>query len=213
MIDSLRCTLVCDGSSDRALLPVLSWILEQTETPLPLLLDWADLRRMRVSPKGLEERLRSALEFYPCELLFVHRDAEAQEPEMRRQEIAEALATLSQSPPAVCVIPVRMTEAWLLFDHSAIRRAADNKEGRVPLTEFTPQQWESLPDPKAKLNELLRAASEKHGRRLDKFRQEEAKRRVLVAERITDFSPLRQLSAFQQLERDTQEIMQTQGWL
>jgi hypothetical protein len=35
--------------------------------------------------------------------------------------------------PVVCVVPVRMMEAWLLIDEMAIRRVAGNPNGRIPI--------------------------------------------------------------------------------
>ena len=53
---------------------------------------------------------------YPCDLLFVHRDAERESIEQREKEIRESLekSAMERTPPVVRVIPVRMQEAWLL---------------------------------------------------------------------------------------------------
>ncbi len=210
MISSLRYTLVGDGPSDRALLPIIRWMLLEAKTPLPLSASWADPRRITGT---LTERLRQALDLYPCDLLFVHRDAEKQEPETRREEIKAALTNLSGPPPALCVVPVRMTEAWLLVEAAAIRRAADNPNGSVTLPLPLPRELESLPDPKQKLNELLRVACDLKGRRLDQFKRDESARRVRVAEFVQDFAPLGRLPAFQRFQRETLELMSEQGWL
>ena len=87
---------------------------------------WADFSHM---PRQNDNaaRWRIAFEFYPCDVLFVHRDAEAQLPAFRREEVTRALA--HTEIPHVPVIPVRMTEAWLLADENAIRRAAGNPNG------------------------------------------------------------------------------------
>src|SRR5580658_2127460 len=105
-------TLVADGGSDAVLLPILNWSLRQQEVT-QVVGQWADCSRIP-RPRNAEERLRAALDLYPCDVLFVHRDAEAQPPELRRQEIATALR---QTPIRhIPVVPVRMTEAWLLAD-------------------------------------------------------------------------------------------------
>jgi hypothetical protein len=98
----------------------------------------------------------------------------------------------------VPIIPVRMTEAWLLIDEAAIRRAADNPNGAVPLDIPPVARLESLPDPKATCDALLISASEKSGRRRKMFTRDSelAARRTRIAELIDDFSPLNQLSAF-----------------
>lgn len=132
---------------------------------------------------------------------------------MRREEIEKELSNLSTRPPALCVVPVRMTEAWLLIDEAAIRRAAGNPNGRVELTLPSLRTLENLPDPKQTLNELLRTACELRGRRLAQFRRDEAARRVRVADLVDDFSPLLHLPAFQRLQEETYSLLAAQGWL
>ena len=213
MISALRYTLVGEGTSDRALLPLLRWTLLRTGTPLALAPSWADPRRIAVGSSGLADRLRNALDLYPCDLLFVHRDADRQEPETRREEIQAALSGLGIPPPTLCVVPVRMTEAWLLIEEAAIRHAADNPNGHVSLTLPMLRDIENLPDPKQKLNELLRVACDLRGRRLDQFKRDEAARRVRVAEFVQDFSPLLRLPAFQRLQEETRDLLREHDWL
>ena len=69
-----------------------------------------------------------SVDLFPCELLFVHRDAEQASIDGRAQEIREALEQC-QTPPVVCVIPVRMQEAWLLFDEAALRKVSVRPRG------------------------------------------------------------------------------------
>lgn len=208
----LRYTLLSDGSSDRALLPLLTWLLQVSGVQRPVQPEWADLRRLLRPPQTLSARILTALELYPCDLLFVHRDAERQSPELRRAEIAHALQDVAilgaQKPPAICVIPVRMQEAWLLFDETAIHKAAGNPNGRQSLTLPPIADVEALADPKALLYELIRKASELHGHRLQKLLIRPAR----VAEFMVDFSPLRAVDAFQRLEADIRQTVQYYGW-
>jgi hypothetical protein len=118
---------------------------------------------------------------------------------------------LFASSPYVCVVPVRMTEAWFLFDESAIRRAAGNPGGRSTLPLPPLSKTEALPDPKQTLHELLRAATELPLRRLKRFSTIQASRRL--AELIDDFSPLRHLPAFATLESEVRAIIQAAGWI
>jgi hypothetical protein len=106
------------------------------------------------------------------------------------------------------VVPVRETEAWLLCDEMAIRSGARNPNGRVHLALPRPNRVESIADPKRLLTDLLRTASELRGRHLDRLVIDP----VAVAVRITDFSPLRQLPAFQAFEEDVRQVIQDQGW-
>jgi len=210
MNDSIRFTLTGDGPSDRVLLYPLSWILRRrlrariTTQPL-----WADLRPLRDKPKGLAQRIQAALELYPCDLLFVHRDAETATPADRIKEISEATAELGVTLPVVCVVPVRMTEAWLLFDERAVRLAAGNPNGRTPLPIPFPDP-ETIADPKRVLHEALRLASGLSGRRLKNFSASGAVHRV--AEYIEDFSPLLALPAFKRLENDLARVLHDRGW-
>lgn len=190
---TLRLTLVADGPTDQALVPLVRWLIEQ-HSQLPFVMAFADLRKLRRPPSKLPDRVRAALDLYPCELLVVHRDAERDPPERRIEEIERA--TASHSSIAVAIVPVRMTEAWLLFDESAIRRAAGCPNGTMRLPIPALKKAESLPDPKQVLHEALRIASALGGRRRKQFRPD-ARR---LADLIDDFAPLRTLPSFSAFE-------------
>jgi hypothetical protein len=138
----------------------------------------------------------------------VHRDAERESHSYRVAEIGQAVQNAAENlgafPPVVCVVPVRMQEAWLLFEEDALRRAAGNPHGRQPLDLPHVRHVESLPDPKRILHDNLRAASGLSERRLKRFSVAVAASRV--AEFIDDFSPLRALSAFRELENEVKAL-------
>lgn len=211
-MNDLKLTLLTDGSSDQVLIRHLEWLVHRHVAPTTTIqLEWADLRSLREKPAGLSERIERALEFYPCDLLFVHRDAEKQDPQFRYDEITAAFESVSgEKTRVVGVDPVRMQEAWLLFDESAIRKAAGNPNGKDDLGLPAFRNLESLPDPKAVLVHCLRTASGLAGRRLRQFRGRQAARRV--AEYIEDFSPLLGLDAFRKLDSDIQDEFQRRGW-
>jgi hypothetical protein len=214
-VRSLRYTLLTDGSSDRALLPILSWLLEQQEVGAAMTPAWADDRVLRKPPKSLPDRIHFAITAYECDLLFVHRDAERMSRAERIREIRHAVAEValtrsSPHPPVVCVVPVRMTETWLLCDEAALRRAADNPLGDQPLSMPALRTLERRADPKRLLHSLLlqaRGRRRSHGRQFD---INEAVQRL--ASLIDDFSPLRALSAFAALEEDLATMVREQGW-
>jgi hypothetical protein len=210
----LRYTLVTNGSSDTALLPILTWLLRTHGVSCAIQPEWADLRQLRLSKKrGLADRIDRSLNLYPCDLLFVHRDAEREPREKSVDEIngaIEKVGTPHSVPPAVCVVPVRMQEAWLLFDEAAIRHAAGNRSGRQPIDLPPVRQLEQLSDPKTRLHDCLKQASDLRGRRLKNFPVHKRARRL--AELIDDFSPLRALSAFKTLESDLAEVIERQSW-
>lgn len=206
----LSYTLVADGSADRALLPILDWVLSANGYGGGVQGEWCDFRLLgRPSRFSLAQRVGYALRLYPCDLLFVHRDAEGASREVRVEEINAALnetfAGLSCRVPAVCVVPVRMTEAWLLLDEAAIRRAAGNPNGRERLDLPSRDGLERLPNPK---NILYRAVAEATGlsvRRQRRFRVGYSVSQI--TQYIEDFSPLRQLAAFVRLESDVRQII------
>ena len=191
----LRYTLVADGSSDRCLVHVINWVLGQT--PSLGALGFVP----QVAPITLQGDLTAAVSQYPCDLLLVHRDGEGQGRPARVQEIDKRLQGKGL-PPHICMVPVRMTEAWLLIEEKAIRIAADNPNGQSPLSLPRINELESLHDPKSLLWDVLSRASEKTGRRRDQFWRQRFHRRQRVAELISDFSPLRRLSAFSAFESD-----------
>jgi hypothetical protein len=212
-MDEIRYTLISDGPSDRALLPILTWVLRKKGDVSLVQPEWADLRRLPQPPQSLHERILSAIDLFPCDLLFIHRDAERENPESRYKEIRIALHEATKrgfQAPAVCVVPVRMTEAWLLFDEPAIRLAAGNPNGKNPLNIPDLSVIEKIPDPKVVLFDVLREASGLTGRRLKRFNMAEC--RIRVTDLVSDFSPLRKLSAFKRLERDVSKLKQN-GWI
>ena len=209
----LTYTLLTDGSSDRTLIPILTWLLEQQGVRDAIQSLWADLRPLRNKPRSLSKKIEQAVYLFPCDLLFIHRDAENQPSARRLQEINDAIQNLHESiscPPAICVIPIRMQEAWLLFNESAIRLAAGNPNGHVQLDLPDLHYLEQLVDPKDVLYELLRAASGLSGRRRRNFEVDKAASRV--ADYIDDFSALRRLSAFYALETEISQLVRNQSW-
>jgi hypothetical protein len=169
-MNELRYTLLSDGSSDRALIPILNWLLQTHINNCAFQPQWADLRRLDKSLRNsFEKRIELSLQLYPCDLLFIHRDAEKEPHKTRVDEICTAVTQIDIAitvPPIVCVVPVRMTEAWLLFDISSLRKAASNPNGSIELQLPDIRKLENEPDPKQILYTILRQASELSPRRL-----------------------------------------------
>jgi hypothetical protein len=212
-VTELRYTLLSDGSSDRVLMPLLSWALREQRVLVALSGEWADLRVLRNPPEALAARIEAALDLYPCDLLFVHRDTEGATLENRRHEITTAIDTVfdgKNAVPVVCVIPRRMAEAWLLFDEEVIRSASGNPKGTVQLDLPRINRLEGVADPKQVLYDLLRTASEHKGRKLQSLPVRRLVHRV--SELLEEFSPLRVLPAFVAFEAALAEIVARQGW-
>ena len=204
-----RYTLLTDGSSDRCLAQIINWVLESCSrrASLDVVGQFADLRELRNPPQELPSKISKAVELFPCDVLFVHRDAEHNTRDRRVFEIERAAEEARASVRYLPLVPVRMTEAWLLIDESAIRRAADNPNGKVSLDLPLTAKLEQVPDPKKVLDRALVAASEKSGRRLKRFERDLSFRRQRVAALIDDFSPLRELDAFRAFEKATRLLL------
>jgi hypothetical protein len=208
-MEKIDFVLTSDGGSDRTLLPPIKWLLRRTFSQIPINGEWAEISRFHYFPQSLAERICITIEVYHPDILFIHRDAEAQDPNFRYEEISRAIAEVRRkspdiSIPHICVVPIRMTEAWLLFDEQAIRKAAGNPRGRIPLELPPIIRLETIPDPKGLLFSRLYSASELTGRKRERF--DLKKCRYLVAEYIEDYSPLFALSAFKRLHEDIKHL-------
>jgi hypothetical protein len=208
----VRYLLVADGSSDKALQHVINWLLRELLPHTPIEAFFSDPRMLGSTPPDknpLQWKIERSLKRHlDIDILFVHRDAEREPPQNRFDEIKTAIDGVSDAPLHVCVVPVRMTEAWFLIDESAIRYAASNPNGKVKLELPSLKKIEDLPDPKSVLHDLLRQASELRGRRLKNFNVYQVIHRL--AELTADYSPLRELSAFQQFETDLSELLNSE---
>ncbi len=215
----LRYTLIADGPTDACLVPIINWVLRHYPDPFfhEFVPQVANRRWLPEGTRGLRERVEAGLRQFPCELLFVHRDAERQSPELRFDEIEKKTAGVAGLSEFISVVPVRMTEAWLLFDERAIRKAADNPNGVSNLEIPVTKNLEGVPDPKSVLkNCLLRASELKGKRRREQFKRRISSRMYRVATLIQDFAPLRQLPAFRRFEDDAYRVFERMrrrgGW-
>lgn len=200
----LSATLVTDGSSDQLLKSLIELLFDEHT-------DWAYqvqcAQGLPPASEGLRARMAAALALYPCDFLFVHRDAEALAALDRQQEIKASWPDAPQTTTLICVVPVRMTEAWLLASEAPIRAAVGNPNGTASLGLPAAKNIEALPDPKAVLFDALRVATEWNTSRKRKFNPHDYRHRV--SELTDDLAPLRQLSSFRHLE--TQIKSQLQG--
>ena len=201
---TIKTTLLTEGSSDRALLNIIRWCIREARVPVELATAHADLRNLLCPPSTLRDKIRIGLKQYPCDILFVHSDADNVPRKDKVEKIRKTIEELRDEhvavPEFVCLIPVRELEAWLLFDERLIRKAASNSSDRRPLNLPKLSSIERLADPKARLHELIREASGKTGRRLKQLNISQAVQRI--AELADDFSPLRKLRAFQEFESE-----------
>lgn len=195
----LTATLLADGSSDRVLLRMIDFVLDEY-CPDPFTTAFAE--ELDTPSRTLSERIQKAQELYPCHLLFVHRDAEKESVNKREQEIHEAMRVNSQLP-FIYIIPVRMTETWLLLDEQAIRKAACNPNGASKLDIPKANKLESHTDPKAMVFAALEKATELPPNRLRRFDRNRA--RLQISGFISDCSVLRQLPSFRHFESQVEK--------
>ncbi len=204
-------TLVADGSSDRLLKPILEWLLSQHLPPNSTInIQVPDWGRFPRPVPTLPAKLLAAKEFFAADVYFIHRDAEKTANwQERSAEIDADVQRLDASLTYVRIVPVQMTEAWLLHNEMAIREAAENPSGRDRIALPTPKKLESLPDAKLHLLGILREASGLTGRRLKKFEAHERRRlhRLADLQQEQGFAVLRALPAFQKLEQEIQNLI------
>jgi hypothetical protein len=169
---SVHFLLICEGSSDAALVPHLRSLLVDcgAREAIGAAPDFSLLEK-RV-PRDIGSRVRVALNLEGhVDLLFVHRDADSPDAQPRYNEISEGITQAGYASTWIGVVPVQETEAWLLLDESAIRRVSGRPRGRVVLNLPTPNHVEELAHPKECLFEELVRASETTGRQRDRLKR------------------------------------------
>lgn len=145
-------------------------------------------------------------------IVFVHADSDGNETRARAERAQPAIDLLEQEFAGqglgVAVIPIRETEAWVLADGDALRRAmgtrlSDAQLGLPP----NPAAVESLGDPKAVLDGAWQNA--KSGRR----RPRSISPLLVTLGGSIALGRLRQLTAFQQLETELKRALSKLGVL
>lgn len=229
----IRFLLVCEGSSDDALKAHIEKLLikhgateagggdpfhgETHDTPSP-----QTVRQSRQTPSELAKKVKRGLELFGApdrlpDLLFVHRDAdhylntEAAGPEKRYDEIKNAVQVAGYNGLYVGIVPVRMTEAWLLANECEIRRVAGKPDNRCNLNLPALRGIERIGNPKQCLQELLLQAGSPRGRRRIKDFKSENKfgshRRQLI-ENLPVGGPLERLPSWVRFRDDTIAALQ-----
>ena len=187
MTRQLAYAVVADGDTDRLLVPIIQWAVHRLDPGVEIL--EPEFRKRKGGIAAFLAAYQTG-----ARLIFAHRDAETATLDERLHEFDPVTRQ-----DIVPVIPVRMSEAWLLFDGPAIARAAGKPSARVPVPDVA--RIENLPNPKGVLDDLLvQAAGAPTGRRGRNFKSSIAARRANVAGYITDYSPLEHLPAFRSFQ-------------
>ncbi len=202
MLD-VRGLLVGEGKTDRALAPVLEQlcILAGADEAI---VDAPDLGKLPNPPgKKIQSQCERAVQLFShANLLFVHRDADARDPEPRYQEIADAVTGLGFRH--VAVVPVQETEAWLLVEADAIRAACGRPSDTSPLRLPSVGAIENTANPKEVLQRVVARAQEKQtARRRIRF----SSVRHQLLEQLDPRGEVTRLPSFQRLQRDLQSAL------
>ena len=204
----LRFLLVCEGSSDGALVHHIQRLLIQhgaTE---------ADGSSSHFGT-SLTEKVKQGLDLSAApDLLFVHRDADhhrdtpAAGAKKRYEEITTSVQSASYGGPYLGIVPIRMTEAWLLVNEWSIRQVSGKPDSRHDLGLPTVQTVESIANPKNVLKEvLLRAGSPRGSRREKIFRRNFGEHRRQLIESLPVGGPLEHLNSWVRFRDDTKAAL------
>ncbi|GAA2491291.1 DUF4276 family protein [Winogradskya humida] len=196
---------VAEGTSD---MPIADFVERLFfERGVELRLSKPDFNRLGRVPKDVANRLKAGelLNGGPFDVVVVHRDADNAGDPARRREIEDATKTLSKVPRIIPVIPVRMTEAWLLLDESEIRFVAGNPSGKKPLDLPKRNEVEARADPKHLLQMALLNAADVKGRRHELQRKRFFDHRRLLLERLDCHGPVTKLSSWQKMVNDVDQ--------
>jgi hypothetical protein len=190
---------LCEGTSDSALGEIFASLfllrgiqLRVTSLDFELLPHLKDKTVAGRVSNGLAIQGQSSTP----DLMIVHRDSDNVEPAVRLDEIQKGCATGGYSGAILPVIPVKMTEAWLLLDEQAIRKVAGKPRGKSQLPLPSPGEVERRSDPKQILAQCLIAASETTGRRRQQMHARFSSHRRQLLESLNLHGKVNELSGW-----------------
>ncbi len=195
--------LICEGSSDLPLGNLVRTSFLDRGVPLRVTAPDFSLLPDHVGHET-ERKVQAGIRLFDAvpDVLIVHRDADAAGADARRTELASAREAADIDCPFVPVVPVAMTEAWLLLDAKAIRTVAGNPSGRVRLDLPRVGQVEAVADPEHLPGQCLLTAADLTGRRRDKVAKRFPAHRRQLLERLDRSGPLTELPSYRALVRD-----------
>ncbi|MFI2612001.1 hypothetical protein [Kitasatospora sp. NPDC018619] len=206
--------LVVEGVSDAPFLRTL--ITRQLEelllvrAPGPVSVHACELADRRVTGSGTpEEVAESAWALaQDCHLVFVHSDEKERGTAEKLAALLRERARGTKAAEPVELVPVRMTESWMLADREAIRRsiAGAKLEAYPYKTLAGVEKAHNDPDHPAYAKLVWQAIAGKgHGGVLDDSME-------LLAHHI-DLKLLAQLPSYRRWLADTEEALKTKGFL
>jgi hypothetical protein len=208
---TLRVLYVSEGSSDQGLRPHIERIA--VEEGHEILLTAPDFARLadHVGCAVADKLLAAQRLGGEYDLVVVQRDADNQGAQTRRDEIAQAVASVWPDLGHVPVVPVRALEAWLLVDEELIRQVAGNPKGKADLKLPRGSAVERVADPKQCLKDALAVASDLNGRKLAVFQQRFTKNRHRLLELIDPNGPLGSIPSWRAFVEDLRHAVTAAG--
>ena len=208
---TIRFLLVCEGSSDAALVQHIRRMLVEYGQSDPEGMSWHKGRQ-------LTDKIQGGLQHAgDIDLLLVHRDADASEetpsagPQRRYDEIIQSVSDSGYGGAWVGIVPVRMTEAWLLLDEAEIRRVAGRPKSEEPLRLPSPTQVENCANPKQRLAKALTIASGASGRRLRRLQRDLPQFRHQLLGNLSIGGLLEQVPSWVRFRDDLQKALHELG--
>lgn len=147
MAKTIAGLFVAEGTSDAPLAAVVEALFHNRG--ISIRLSSPDFAQLPKVEKDVGSRLQAGIELMgtPPALVVVHRDADNAGTQTRRDEISKA-AAMAGAAHCCPIIPVRMTEAWLLLNEASIRQVAGNPGGKTKLGLPKLSEIERVADPK-----------------------------------------------------------------
>lgn len=206
----LSALFLAEGSSDHGITLHIERIAFECDVEIRLTVPPTELLRTR--DKSVAGKL-SALSMLggDYDLVFVHRDADGAGRDLRVAEIGAAMSEVMPGTPFVPIVPVRMTEAWLVLDEKIIRQVSGNPNGRVHLDMPSAREAERIADPKSLLKELLATASETTGRRRQAMNSAFFHNRRRLLEELDPSGAVCQMESWRLFVDDTTEAIRNFG--
>ena len=204
---SLSGLFVCEGTSDQPLADIVEYLF--VERDVTLRLSRPDFSVIEQVGRDVESKLLTGgrLMGKPIDVAVVHRDADSAGRDSRCDEIQRAVQASEIGCNFVPIIPVKMTEAWLLLDEREIRIVAGNPNGRDDISLPKASEVERLADPKHLLKTALSRAASARGRRRDTVERRFPQHRRQLLERLDLHGPVTVLSSWQALVQDIDEFI------
>lgn len=201
---------MAEGSSDMPLADVVESLF--LDRGVPLVLARPDFAMLPVKiNKDVGSRLKAGRDLVRehLDLVVVHRDADNAGADARLAEIRRAVTETAACPHVVPIVPIRMTEAWLLLDQDAIRTVAGNPRGTSPLALPQRHEVERIADPKVTLRAALSTAANVTGRRRERLERRFPENRRQLLERLDTHGPVTHLAAWRTLVAAIDDVIRS----